>query len=1241
VNIIKKLKCKTLLLMLIIILSLLILSEQAYAGSTNVVQGKAATCKNFEYTGQDNKHIDISYMVPYGPSRAVDGNIDALNRWQTRKGVDGSYLQVNLGGLYSIDRWVVYNQSYVWDNNPIYAMRGYKLQKSNDGVNFTDVDVVSGNTSSMTDRTVSRFTASYLRVQVTEGCKDNNNNSWDSILEFQAFGDLVALPSVSTMGVSEISSNSAALRGTLVSDGGADITERGFVYSLNDNPVINGGGVYSAAVSGTIGDFSQIITTGLVKNTKYYYRAYAKNIKGITYGEIQDFTTLDSRADISAPDALSEGSLNSKAIIVNLTGDNFKDNMLDAANFTLVNAPIGLTVGSVSCNNDTQCTISLAFDGTDFDSDISNLTLTIKGAELASGSDLSAANYLSITANQEPTDINLSSDTIDENNPTGTIIGAFSTDDSDVGDTFIYSLIAGQGDTDNGAFTIQGNDLITGQEFDYETKNSFSIRVRTTDSLGGIYEKNFTIHITDVSEIANVTSISIKTQPTITYNEGDSLNLGNLEVTLHKDNGTIENVVFADFTAKGITVNKTNGTTLTLSDSGTAITVTHTASGKTVLTDNLMVNALIANTFTVIFEDWDGSLIDTQTVNEGDSAAAPADPVRAGYIFTGWNKTFNNVTKDFTVTAQYIEDIPAVTDADKVAQDKAVLNIGFASGDNASSVTKDITLITTGTKNGASITWNSANISVISNTGVVIRPEFLSGDTEVVITATVNYNGTSDTKNFLLTVLKLEPANYTVTFKDWDGSILKTQSVNEGSGATAPGNPTRKGYTFTGWDQIFDKVTSSLTITANYSQNTSHSGGGGGGSTTNNIPSQPAKTVIATSANSVTATTTTTATVDNSGKAASTVTQAQVIEAISKGMEAAKQGSGTMATVEIKVETPAGAKTVETSIPAKAVNAVADNRTTGLTVSTSIASITFDKKAINTISQAASGQVMISASIVSSGTLNSESQQVVGDRPVFNFSVTSGENTICQFGGNATVTVPYEPKAGEETDSLVIYYINAAGKPEIVSNCAYDPATKTIKFITNHFSTYAVGYNKVSFTDVPEDAGYSKAVSFIAARGITTGTRDGNFSPKSTITRGQFIVMVMKAYGIKPDVTPKDNFTDAGNTYYTSYLSAAKGLGLATGVGNNKYAPDKEITQQEMISLTYKTLKVIGELPTGTKGKALNAYTDASQIAPWAEEAMALFAKTGIITGSEKKLAPTEKASRAQMAQVLYNLLAK
>ena len=60
------------------------------------------------------------------------------------------------------------------------------------------------------------------------------------------------------------------------------------------------------------------------------------------------------------------------------------------------------------------------------------------------------------------------------------------------------------------------------------------------------------------------------------------------------------------------------------------------------------------------------------------------------------------------------------------------------------------------------------------------------------------------------------PTTYTVTFKDWDGTTLKTETVEEGVSATAPSNPSRVGYNFTGWDKSFNNITGDLIVTAQY-----------------------------------------------------------------------------------------------------------------------------------------------------------------------------------------------------------------------------------------------------------------------------------------------------------------------------------------------------------------------------------------------------------------------------------------
>lgn len=118
--------------------------------------------------------------------------------------------------------------------------------------------------------------------------------------------------------------------------------------------------------------------------------------------------------------------------------------------------------------------------------------------------------------NGVPTDLILDNNTVGENSPTNTEVGTFTTTDPDTGNTFTYKLVNGQGDTDNSAFTIAGNKLLTNASFDYETKSNYSIRVRTTDSANASIEKTLAIAVSDVSEfnIISGTSAQDKLQGT-------------------------------------------------------------------------------------------------------------------------------------------------------------------------------------------------------------------------------------------------------------------------------------------------------------------------------------------------------------------------------------------------------------------------------------------------------------------------------------------------------------------------------------------------------------------------------------------------------------------------------------------------------------------------------------------------------------------------------------------------------
>jgi hypothetical protein len=100
-------------------------------------------------------------------------------------------------------------------------------------------------------------------------------------------------------------------------------------------------------------------------------------------------------------------------------------------------------------------------------------------------------------ANRAPTGLALAPQSIAENSAIGTTIGTFTTTDPDAGNTFTYALVGGAGSTDNASFTISGNTLQSNAVFDFETKSSYAIRVRTTDQGGLSFEQTFTVSVTN------------------------------------------------------------------------------------------------------------------------------------------------------------------------------------------------------------------------------------------------------------------------------------------------------------------------------------------------------------------------------------------------------------------------------------------------------------------------------------------------------------------------------------------------------------------------------------------------------------------------------------------------------------------------------------------------------------------------------------------------------------------------
>jgi len=196
---------------------------------------------------------------------------------------------------------------------------------------------------------------------------------------------------------------------------------------------------------------------------------------------------------------------------------------------------------------------------------------------------------------------------------------------------------------------------------------------------------------------------------------------------------------------------------------------------------------------TVRFVDWDHTLLKLEMVRNGESATAPAVPVHRGMTFTGWDNAFDNVTEGITVRATY-SPTPFIITYDVGEGTNAENNPTMYNGNILPLAILDPT------REG----WTFTGWTVTGSEGNSL--------TSLPVSGSIPAGTTGD---LLLTALWTQ-VTHTVIFADWNGNVLKTESVPHGNNATAPADPVRSGHTFTGWDRSFTNVQGDLTVTAQY-----------------------------------------------------------------------------------------------------------------------------------------------------------------------------------------------------------------------------------------------------------------------------------------------------------------------------------------------------------------------------------------------------------------------------------------
>jgi uncharacterized repeat protein (TIGR02543 family) len=250
---------------------------------------------------------------------------------------------------------------------------------------------------------------------------------------------------------------------------------------------------------------------------------------------------------------------------------------------------------------------------------------------------------------------------------------------------------------------------------------------------------------------------------------------------------------------------------------------------------------------TVTFDSHGGSSVDPQTVNEGGKAVRPTDPTRTGFSFddwykqaeytTTWNFTTDTVTAPITLHAKWNTNVTfdshggssvdpqTVNEGGKAARPTDPTRTGFGFDDwykqaeytstwnfTTDTVTAPITLHARWTTNVTfdSHGGSSVDPQTVNEGGKAVRPTdptrtgFGFDDWYKQAEYTTTWNFTTDTVTAPITLhAKWTADQCTITFDSAGGSPVSSIQDDYGASLTPPANPTREGYTFTGWDPEF------------------------------------------------------------------------------------------------------------------------------------------------------------------------------------------------------------------------------------------------------------------------------------------------------------------------------------------------------------------------------------------------------------------------------------------------------
>ena len=178
------------------------------------------------------------------------------------------------------------------------------------------------------------------------------------------------------------------------------------------------------------------------------------------------------------------------------------------------------------------------------------------------------------------------------------------------------------------------------------------------------------------------------------------------------------------------------------------------------------------------------------------------------------------------------------------------------------------------------------------------------------------------------------------------------------------------------------------------------------------------------------------------------------------------------------------------------------------------------------------------------------------------------------------------------------------------------------------------------FTDVKKSDWFYTNVEYAVKNKLMNGTTATTFAPNEPLTRGMLVAILYRAEG-EPAVNKSIPFSDVDtNAYYANAVIWAQQNGIVNGVTENEFAPNSNITREQIAAIMFRYAKYKGYDVSVGESTNILSYTDAESISEYAITAMQYAVGSGLMKGkTEASINPQDNATRAEIAAILQRFI--